>query len=788
MWTPEVHPNQFVAALRTFTLTAPPRRATLRLFADTKYKLYINGQFVNAGPAHFRKPVVSVDAHDVASYLNKGRNTILIVAHFVGSTVKYNAVDKPGILVDLTTNSGRGQDAGIVSDAQWRVAGLECWNQATPRRNWAMEHVEDLNLTHPSFLILARYAAGDYAAGPAQNEPAGLWQKPALHDRPDLELRERQVAPLQWTREDAPLPVIFRTNTEVYNLPDTAVRLDHEYTKPAWDETAYEMTRSGCVRFDRREGEPGFALCYDFRHMCAGDPAAEIVCAAPCTLDFALAEAARSDGHPIVWRNGTLHYARFHLAAGVNRVRFYHSNGHRYLYLVLKDVVGPVEIRSVTAHQGRASLDFSDTLTCNDRTAESLYRISRNSLMLNTQSVLCDCNTREQGAYWGDSLWVSDSVGHQTGDFRHMRNLCITMTDEVRANGPVLPGCMYGLGEPLFDFGLIPVEILHRYHSFTGDLAIARAHLPTAQTIVRAYETFRDPNGLLAVRNLKAGSGIEKNGLLFLDHPGNTWHPMTTVGIDRRDYSAGLNLLYLQALQALDALERACGQRSHRSREIATLTHTIRSLFFIEEHGLLADSSPLAAGEPHRFSQIANALGITTGVLEGAQARHALEQVMDIPRHPWISQGTPYSYYFLADAAARTGLGDEAVRVFCRDFTPMLERGATTTWEAWNADNHDSLNHAWSAPLPWLIRNAIMGLRALRPGYGESSLTPQVKAFDQMEARCCIPQGVVEMAWTRETPDSWRLKAVAPKGVSCTLNLPRGKRRFEGTWVGLVRV
>ena len=498
-----------------------------------------------------------------------------------------------------------------------------------------------------------------------------------------------------------------------------------------------------------------------------------------------MAEAVRSDGHPIVWRNGSLHYSRFHLVAGLNRVRVYHSNGHRYLYLLLKDAVGQVAIPRVLTHHVRADLDFRDELVCTDRLAEGLYRISRRSLMLNTQAILADCNTREQGAYWGDSLWVAETVGHQTGDFRHMRNLCLGMTDEVRAVGPILNGCLFGLGQPLYDYGLVPVEMLHRYHAYTGDLATVRAHIETARAIVEAYRVKRDANGLLAVRNFKPAGAPNDIGLLFLDHSGNTWHPTTTVGIDRRDYSSGFNLFYLQALQAMDALDRACGRRPRYEDEIAALTRALRRRFFVAEQGLLADAHPFD-GRPPRFSQIANALAVTTGVLQGKQARQALDRVLDIARNPWISQGTPYSYFFLADAAARAGMVDQAVRMFVRDYTPMLARGATTTWEAWNADNHDSLNHAWSAPLPWLVRAGIMGLSPLRPGYRVAALKPCFEAFDQFSGRCCIPQGVVEVAWTRLRPDAWSCCVGVPSGVTVELSLPRGQRRFNRSWSGEV--
>ena len=787
IWTPQTHPNQYVAARGAIKLQAAPTRARLRIFADTKYKLYVNGRFVNAGPASFRKPVIQVDEYDVAPFLRKGANEVFVVSHFIGATVKYNTVEEPGLIVSLEGACVGGAPFALHSGASWKVAELDCWKADTPRRTWAIEHVEDLDLAHPAFALLARHAAEDYAGGGERGATAqALWTNPRVFARVDLDVRPRGVPTLAWTREDVTRPAhVFRLNTEVYNLQDTGVRLDHETVRPALDESVYEMTRGGTVRFNRREGEPGFGLVYDMRRMCAGEVSVDVVCDAPCTLDVALAEKTLPDGHPVIWRNGGLYFARYHLAAGLNRVRGYHFNGHRYIYLVMKDVVGAVDVRCATTHHCRAALDFKDVFACDDRAAESLYRISRRSIALNTQADTYDCNTREQGAYWGDSIWIADSVGHQTGDFRHMRRLCDAMTDEFRACG-MLPASLYGLGAPLYDYCLVPVELLARYHRYTGDAATVKANLPAARAIVGQFRAFRDPNGLLAVRNIPVAAEDFRKGLLFLDHPGNGWHPMTTTGIERADYSAGFNLYFLQALQALAGLERAGGRRAALEAEIATLAATIRKTFLVPARGLLADSVH-PGKRTFRFSQIANALAITTGVLDGAEARHALATVLDIPRNPWVSQGSPYTYFFLADAAVRTGQVDLAVRAFVRDFSGMLASGATTTWEAWNADNHDSLNHAWSAPLPLLVRAGVMGVQPARPGYAEVVVRPSLDSFNRFEGTCCIPQGVVGVSWCREETRAWALDVTLPKGVPGILQLPGGfARRFKGSWQGRV--
>ncbi len=796
IWTEEVKPNSFVAATREISLDVIPESATFAIFADTKYKLYINGRFVNAGPAPFRKPVIFVDQYDVTPFLVKGNNTIAILAHFVGSTTKYNVVERPGIFAELVLNADTTAPRIFGTDETWRVAPLACWAANTPQRNWAIEHVEDVDLGHPDFALLSRFAHEDYHLT-GQGDLEGGNPLPPLFpcdqpsatpntfDRPDLELRMRMVPLLRWDQEDVRLPQkIYRGNTEIHNWQDTAVRLDHEHVWLELEEAVYEMTRAGHVRFERREGEPGFLFLYDFGRVCAGEPAVEIICDSACTVDVCLAEDLTAAGRPNIWRTGGLYYARYHLQPGLNQVRFYHFNGHRFLYLSMKDAIGNVEITRVTTHHCRADIDFADQFSSEDRSAESLYRICRRALMLNTQAYTYDCNTREQGAYWGDGIWIVDSVGHATGDFSHMRHLCYAATEEVNVRGPFIDGSLYGLGAPLYDYCLVPPECLWRYYRYTGEVKTVEDNIDAIRTIVTAFRKLKADNGLLALSNIPDVGNDFRKGLLFLDHPGNSWHPMTTVGIDRRDYNAGFNLYYLQAVQALAGLEGVLGHDTATLvSEIAELKQAVLRNCFIPEKGLVADAMSPEVSSP-QFSQITNALAITTGLLEGDAAKYALSAVMDIPRHPWISQGTPYTYFFLAEAAAYCRLADEAVRTFTRDFGDMVKRGATTTWEAWRAENHDSRNHAWSAPLPHLIRRAALGLEPVKFGYAKLALCPDFSAFDCFSATCMIPQGAVRVAWKRATPTTFTLSVSVPPGVTAVLRLGSRTIEFSGSWQG----
>ncbi len=755
IWTADVHANQFVAAKKVIKFDSL-KAININIFADTKYKLYINGSFVNSGPAPFRKPYVQVDKIDITSFLKKGNNIIFIVGYFVGCTTKYNIVDKPGIVAWIKS----GSKVIDKTDESWEVGELTCWEKDTARKNWAIEAIENVDMCESTFSVLVKYAAEDYFVEESKM-PVKFWQKPKCYDYESIEFIERFAPLLKWKREDVLLPKeISRGNTEVYLLQDMALRLEHEHTWHELQEAVFEMTRSGTLRFERRVGEPGFLLLYDMKRECAGEVAAEIEVESDCTLDIGLSEDIRKDGRPVISRGGNSYVARFKLKKGLNKLRWYHFNGHRYVYMSIKDAVGKVDIKRCTTHHCRADLDYKDSFTCSNRLSESLYRICARAIRINTQAYAYDCNTREQGAYWGDGIWIVDSVGHMTGNFSHMKDMAYAMTTEYNATG-MISASLYGLGAPLYDYSVVPIELLKRYFLYTGDLQTVKDNIHTARKIVEDFRAVKDEEGFVNVTKFVEEDKNEfRKGFVFLDHPGNGWHPMTTVGIDRRKPDVGMTLFYIQALQALAVLEQAVGKATKKiDKEIKELQKLIINGAYDEKRGLIKDVAVKDGG----FSQIVNSMAITTGVIDGAKAEFAYKKILEAGRnYTYISQGTPYSTFYLADAGVKLNMIAEPFKSFNDDFFFMLKRGATTTWEGWSAENHDSLCHAWSSPLPHLVSRGAMGLLPLKPGYSEFQLKPAFEVFDYFAGSCCIPQGKITMSWRRESVGEFSLQIKVP--------------------------
>jgi alpha-L-rhamnosidase len=77
--------NQFVRFIRRFRLDVLPVSLVLHLFADTRYLLRINGNFVASGPGRFVTHCPEFDSHELAPLLQLGENRIEAEVNFFGA-------------------------------------------------------------------------------------------------------------------------------------------------------------------------------------------------------------------------------------------------------------------------------------------------------------------------------------------------------------------------------------------------------------------------------------------------------------------------------------------------------------------------------------------------------------------------------------------------------------------------------------------------------------------------------------------------------------------------------
>src|SRR4029450_6821840 len=93
--------NVYAYFRRSFELPAKPKSAEVRISADARYTLLVNGQRIHQGPARAYPQAYTYDMLDIADALRPGTNAIcVIVPQFVVPTVLGVYRDAAGFLLD----------------------------------------------------------------------------------------------------------------------------------------------------------------------------------------------------------------------------------------------------------------------------------------------------------------------------------------------------------------------------------------------------------------------------------------------------------------------------------------------------------------------------------------------------------------------------------------------------------------------------------------------------------------------------------------------------------------
>ena len=123
--------NNIVLFRRSFDVDGDAT-ARLLITADSRYEVYVNGQWLGFGPPRAWPSPWPVDAYDLTGLLKLGRNTIaVIVQHWGLSTFQY-LHGEPGLLAEVQI-ADAGGSRRIATDPQWRCTPSAAHGWPVPR-------------------------------------------------------------------------------------------------------------------------------------------------------------------------------------------------------------------------------------------------------------------------------------------------------------------------------------------------------------------------------------------------------------------------------------------------------------------------------------------------------------------------------------------------------------------------------------------------------------------------------------------------------------------------------
>jgi len=728
---------------RDLVLEVVPESFVVRVSADNRYRLFVNGASVSVGPARSDLMHWRYERVDLAPFLRAGSNLIAATVWNWGDSMPTAQISlRTGFLLE-----GEESDA-INTGESWQVVQDNAYGFTMPEHEaiggyYVAAPGEDFDgNVHP-------WGWDDRDGGSARESVAwtpavtigafpGLSRGSAPHGTAgEWQLVESQLPPMEETHER--FAAIRRTS---------GVEAEPELLTGMQDLVIPANTQAA-VLLDRGRLTNAYPVL-----LASGGTGANM----RLTYAESLYDADGNKGDRNAIEGKTIKGVSDTIAFdGGDRRRFQPLwwRTYRYVQLDIETGEDPLALHDIhgvfTAYPMQQNAAFSS----DQDWIGPIWDINWRGLRLSAYDTFMDTPYWEQLQYVGDTRIEALVTLYNSGDDRLVRN-ALTLINQSR-----MPDGLTTSRYPTDETQIIPPfslwwsAMVHDYWMHRDDPEFVRSFMPGVRGVMAWYEGQIDETGLL-------GPMPWWN---FLD-----WAPKFPIGMapgSRDGHSATLTLQFAYTLRRVAELEERFGQPAEAARFHALadqLGEAVREQAWDEERGLFADTPAKTS-----FSQHANVLAVLAGVVPANEQKALMERVL---ADDSLIQATVYFRFYVDEAMMQAGLGDRYLERLDL-WQEMIRIGLTTTPESPEPTRSDS--HAWATHPNYHLLASVLGVRPASEGFGTISIAPMLGEMQHASGTIPHPSG----------PISVTLRRAGSNGLDGEIELPPG---LHGTfdWDGEV--
>lgn len=739
-------PNTFAVLRKRFFLKSGKgiRAAAICGACSGEYRLYVNGRRLFRGGAPCSEGCQYVDRYALTAEdlqaLAEGENAVAALCYQYGKGLQCRPSARAGFIFSMEIEYDDGEKDAVVSDGTWKIAFPACWDTSSPQMFYALGFQEIADVGRFRKEMLAReYDDGVWSDmdEPGNNtDPSSFarenWEYAVAASDYEAALLPRAIPFLRETDRDFGAPAEYgecHTDFNAMARCNIADMLSDEAHGPLEGyslETSHEGIRITC----RDAEKPGAVyLVFDTGTEIVGYPKLELEAGSDAVVDIGYSECLDGRGRVNAARQGIRQADRLIVPPGRHCWQVFHRRAFRYVQLTVRGK----DVRVVIERLGAAVLEYpyekEAYFSSGDRALNGIYETSKATLKACMKEVYEDCPLREHAQYTGD-LRVQALMNYYTfNDFKLAREGLRQFAREQRPDGwfkTLSPGCTR---HNIVDYLPIWIFALWDYYMFSGD----------ASLLAELYGSVRKLVGWLV-------SNAGEDGLI--PRKSDFWIFIDWSDFPKRGTVAAFQCAYYRGLVLAGKIARAMGDREYAGycvRQAQKVRSAINDRFWNEERGLYCDCID-ENGAKKGFGFQTNCFAVLFGVAgagRSARIRGAISA---------LGYKITTGYFKFYELEMLWGMRDYGA--FFRAFSyweSMLERGAVTWWETFDADADEipeaSLCHAWGAAPLYHIPSKIVGVTPLAPGFERMLIRPRMSGLKQCRALIPTVRGDVEFRY-----------------------------------------
>ncbi len=710
---------------RELSLTSVPASYPVRVSADNRFILYVNGRRVGDGPARGDLTHWRYERFDLAPLLHSGQNLITAT------------VWNWGIFAPVAQMSDR--TAFLLESEATGAEGI-----STPA-GWQVENEPGHTALDRSSVNLKTY----FASGPGEQIDAAHY---------DWNWQSESDADSHWVAVGMPMRDATDSGASRAHSADTTGNNFWDLVPDSLPHMEYSATSAGTVvRMDKTLGEIPSTGAF---------PHAPISVPANVHVHVLLDRKTLTAAYPALTVSGgkgakiwltyseALYDKQLHkgdrddvgdrVALGLRDSFLPDGGPHRtfeplwwrtwrYLDLDIETADEPLTLESLKAAFSAYPFEERATFESPDSELKQIWDISWRTARLDAHETYMDTPYYEQLQYVGDTRIQALISYAVAGDDRLARQALEAFDASRFPDGITRSRYPSALPQTIPTFSLLYIGMVRDYWMYRPDPELPRQLLPGTRSVLDWYAHYEQPDGLL--KQLPWWS--------FID-----WVPSGTIPTyDAKGESCVTTLQYLGALEDEAALESGLGDPQRAERYKARAAHVRSGLYnqcWNAERGMLADTP-----DRNHFSQQANILAVLLDVAPKDQQKAVLQKVLAIEPGTTPGGTLSASYYFrfyLARALEHAGMADSYLASIepWRKLLPLH----FSTWPEVPGDSRSD-SHAWTSHPIYDLLSVVAGIEPASPGFATVRIAPHLGSLPSLKASYPHPAGTIRVQYTR---------------------------------------